>query len=411
MVSIHDSSPSFFENAQPIPVDAIFQVTKDFLADPHPKKVNLGPGTYRDENGNPWILPSVRMATPLVADRGHEYLPISGSKVFREEAVKLVFNGTKPYSEGRGLSGTGSLYLAGNVLRKVDPTPKAVYITDPTWPNHDLLFRSLGFDVKYLPYYKDKSFDFEGYISGLVTAPAGSIVVLHSCAHNPTGCDPSKEQWKKIASVIQERHLFPIFDSAYLGFNSGSVNDDTWAIKYFVDELGLEASICVSFAKSMGLYALIIDTSPGERIGLVTFVTKSPSQVQTMSSILENAQRATVSTPPLHGAEIAAAVLSTPEISEQWGKDLITMSSRIKSMREKLYEELVRLETPGDWSHIIKQSGMFGFTGISPAQIKHLQAQHHIYMADSSRISIAGLNDGNFEYVAAAMNDAVRNIH
>lgn len=143
------------------------------------------------------------------------------------------------------------------MLRKVDPTPKAVYITDPTWPNHDLLFRSLGFDVKYLPYYKDKSFDFEGYISGLVTAPAGSIVVLHSCAHNPTGCDPSKEQWKKIASVIQERHLFPIFDSAYLGFNSGSVNDDTWAIKYFVDELGLEASICVSFAKSMGLYGML----------------------------------------------------------------------------------------------------------------------------------------------------------
>ncbi|TVY34675.1 Aspartate aminotransferase, cytoplasmic [Lachnellula subtilissima] len=129
-----------------------------------------------------------------------------------------------------------------------------------------------------------------------------------------------------------------------------------------------------------------------------------------MSSILENAQRATVSTPPRYGAEIAAAVLSTPEILEQWGKDLITMSSRIKSMREKLYEELVRLETPGDWTHIIKQTGMFGFTGISPTQINHLRAKHHIYMADSSRISIAGLNDSNFEYVAAAINDAARNI-
>ncbi|TVY35081.1 Aspartate aminotransferase, cytoplasmic [Lachnellula occidentalis] len=408
MGSIQDSSPSFFENAQYIPVDAIFQVTKDFLADPDPRKVNLGPGTYRDEKGQPWILPSVRMATTLVSDCGHEYLPIAGSKVFREEGVQLVFNGTKPFSEGRiascqGLSGTGALYLAGQVLRKVDPSPKAVYITDPTWPNHDLLFSSMGFDVKYLPYYKDKSFDFEGYMSVLVTAPPGSIIILHSCAHNPTGCDPSKEQWKKIASVIQERHLFPIFDSAYLGFNSGSVNDDTWAIKYFVDELGLEASICLSFAKSMGLY--------GERIGLVTFVTKSLSQVDTMNSILENAQRATVSTPPKYGAEIAAAVLSTPDISEQWSKDLITMSTRIKSMREKFYEELVRLDTPGDWSHMIKQTGMFGFTGISPAQITHLQAKYHIYMANTSRISIAGLNDGNFEYVAAAIDDAVRNIH
>ncbi|TVY34674.1 Aspartate aminotransferase, cytoplasmic [Lachnellula subtilissima] len=264
MVSIQDSSPSpsFFENAQYIPVDAIFQVMKDFLADPDPKKVNLGPGTYRDENGKPWILPSVQLATTLVANCGHEYLPILGSQVFREEAVKLVFNGTKPYSEGRiascqALSGTGALYLAGSVLRKVDPTPKAVYITNPTWTNHDLLFSSLGFDVKYLPYYKDKTFDFEGYMSGLVTAPAGSIIILHSCAHNPTGCDPSKEQWKKIASVIQDRHLFPIFDSAYLGFNSGSVNEDAWAIKYFVDELGLEASICLSFAKSMGLYGIL----------------------------------------------------------------------------------------------------------------------------------------------------------
>jgi aspartate aminotransferase len=142
-------------------------------------------------------------------------------------------------------------------LKKVDPTPKTVYITDPTWPNHELLFSSQGFDVRKLPYYKDEAFDFESYLSVLSTAPPGSIIILHSCAHNPTGCDPSKAQWKEIASVIQDRHLFPIFDSAYLGFNSGSVSEDSWAIRYFVNELGLEASICLSFAKSMGLYGVL----------------------------------------------------------------------------------------------------------------------------------------------------------
>lgn len=146
------------------------------------------------------------------------------------------------------------MYLAGLALRKVDPSPKAVYITDPTWSNHELLFSSLGFDVKKLPYYKDGAFDFESYMGVLKTAIPGSIIILHSCAHNPTGCDPSKDQWKSIASIVQEKSLFPIFDSAYLGFNSGSVNEDRWAIQYFVDELGLEASVCLSFAKSMGLY-------------------------------------------------------------------------------------------------------------------------------------------------------------
>ncbi|TVY83890.1 Cytoplasmic aspartate aminotransferase [Lachnellula suecica] len=408
MGSVQYSTPSIFKTAQFIPPDAIFEVTKNYLADTDSRKVNIGAGTYRDENGKPWVLPSVRMAKELIANCGHEYLPIAGLKAFRDEAVKLVFKETKAFSEDRvascqSLSGTGALFLAGLTLKKIDPGPKAVFITDPTWSNHELLFSSLGFDVKKLPYYKSGAFDFESYMSVLGAATTGSIVILHSCAHNPTGCDPSKEQWKAIATVFQERKLFPIFDSAYLGFNSGSVNEDGWAIRYFVEELGFEASICLSFAKSMGLY--------GERIGLVTYVTKSPSIARTVQSILENVQRATISNPPVYGAQIASTVLGTPDISKQWAQDLITMSSRIKAMRKKLYDELFRLETPGDWSHIVNKSGMFGYTGISPAQIKHLQDKYHIYMADTSRISIAGLNDSNVEYVAGAINDAVRLIN
>lgn len=212
-------------------------------------------------------------------------------------------------------------------------------------------------------------------MNGLREADSTSAVVLHACAHNPTGCDPSRDQWKQIGKLVQEKGIFPIFDSAYLGFNSGSVDEDAWAIRFFVDVLKLEASICLSFAKSMGLY--------GERIGLVSFVTRSAETARIMSSILENVQRATVSNPPAYGARIAATVLSTPAIAEQWSKDLITMSGRIKSMRHKLFNELMSLQTPGDWSHLINQTGMFGYTGISPSQVAYLESEQ----AKASNIS------------------------
>ncbi|PVH82185.1 aspartate aminotransferase, partial [Cadophora sp. DSE1049] len=401
------SPPSIFGSATYIAPDAIFQVTKNYLADTDPRKVNVGAGTYRDENGQPWILPSVRMAKEAVANAGHEYSPILGLKLFRDRAVELAFQGMKPFDENRiascqSLSGTGALLLAGLALKKSESGITEVLITEPTWSNHELLFSSMGFNVSKLPYYNAGAFDFESYIQALKSAPSGTAVILHTCAHNPTGCDPSKEQWREIAAVVQEKKMFPVFDSAYLGFNSGSYYDDAWPIRYFVDELGLESSVCLSFAKSMGLY--------GERIGLVTFVTSSPELAQTMESILENVQRATVSAPPLYGANIAATVLGTPEIAKEWAQDLITMSSRIKTMRQKLYDELVRLQTPGDWSHIVKQSGMFGYTGISPAQIVYLRDKYHVHMATTSRISIAGLNDSNVAHFAKGLDDAVRTI-
>lgn len=293
-----------------------------------------------------------------------------------------------------------------------------IIITDPTWSNHDLLFKEIGFNVVKAPYYKDRSFDFDGYIQALKTADKRSAVVLHACAHNPTGCDPTRDEWKQIADVIKQNEIFPIIDSAYLGFNSGNYDEDAWAIKYLIEDLGLEAAICMSFAKNMGLY--------GERVGLTAIVTKSEEAKRTVFSLLQNAQRQTVSNPPVYGARIAATVLSNPETMKQWQQDLVTMSSRIRSMRKKLYDGLVRLETPGDWSHIVNQTGMFGYTGISKAQIERLEGQcyamfgnpeanaiaekYHIYMADTSRISLAGLNEHNVEYVAKALDEAVRSV-
>jgi aspartate aminotransferase, cytoplasmic len=242
-----------------------------------------------------------------------------------------------------------------------------VYITEPTWSNHELLFESLDFRVHKLPYYKNGAFDFSAYMKTLKLANTGSVIVLHTCAHNPTGCDPTRAQWKQIASVIRDRGLFPIFDSAYLGFNSGSVDEDAWAIRYFVEDFDLEVAVALSFAKNMGLY--------GERIGMVAFVTKTSQTAKKVSSILENVQRATVSSPVVYGAQIVSTILGDTQISKQWAMDLITMSTRIQTMRQRLYEQLVRLQTPGDWSHVTRQTGMFGYIGISSSQIQHLQSK------------------------------------
>lgn len=219
--------------------------------------------------------------------------------------------------------------------------------------------------MKKLPYYRNGSFDCASFIGALEEADSTCAVVLHACAHNPTGYDPTHEQWKCIASVIKQKEIFPIFDSAYLGFNSGSIDEDAWAIRYFTEELALETCVCLSFAKNMGLY--------GERVGLTSFVTSSAHEATTMFSILCNVQRATVSNPPAYGAKLAATVLGTPVIKKQWFDDLVTMSSRIKSMRKKLYDSLISLRTPGEWSHIIHQTGMFGYTGISEAQVAYLE--------------------------------------
>lgn len=269
----------------------------------------------------------------------------------------------------QSLSGTGALLLAGMTLKKANSAIQTIYITNPTWPNHELLFETMGFKVKYLAYYNAStcSFDADAFLAGLQAADAHSAVIFHACAHNPTGCDPSRAEWRAIAEVVQARGLFPVFDSAYLGFNSGNVDEDAWAMRYFTEHLHMEAAVCLSFSKAMGLY--------GERAGAVMFVAGTAYMGGTMQSILENAQRATISTPPLYGARIAEAVLTRADIRKQWDADLGTMSGRIGAMRARLFEELKRLQTPGTWEHVVKQSGMFGYLGISTAMVEYLESK------------------------------------
>lgn len=247
--------------------------------------------------------------------------------------------------------------------------------------------------------------DCDGLLSALKSAEQGSIIVLHACAHNPTGVDPSPEQWKQVAEIMHERKLFPFFDCAYQGFASGNLAQDNFAIRYFIEH-GFELVIAQSFAKNFGLY--------GERAGAFHFVAapgpKAQDVAKRVASQLAILQRSEISNPPAYGARIASIVLNDPALFKEWEEDLHTMSGRIVAMRKALKAELDRLQTPGNWDHVTGQIGMFSFTGISEKQVLAIREKWHVYMTKNGRISMAGLNTGNVKYFAQALDDVVRHV-
>lgn len=243
--------------------------------------------------------------------------------------------------------------------------------------------------------------DFAGWVEDLRNAPENSVIILHSCAHNPTGVDPTMDQWKEIADVCEERKLFPLFDSAYQGFASGDLDKDAQAIRYFATR-GFEMLITQSFAKNFGLY--------NERIGNMVVLVKDPAVIVPMRSQITLIVRGNYSNPPNHGARIVSRVLNDPALFQQWRDHIQTMSGRIKEMRKGLLERLEKLGTPGTWTHVTAQIGMFSFTGLSAAQAKHMADKYSIYLLSSGRINICGLTTGNIDYVAEAINDAVLNV-
>lgn len=239
--------------------------------------------------------------------------------------------------------------------------------------------------------------------STIQSATEGSIILLHACAHNPTGVDPTREQWKEIANIIREKKHFPFFDCAYQGFASGDLENDAWAIRYFVEQ-GFELCVAQSFAKNFGLY--------GERAGCFHFVTSPGSDagntISRIASQLAILQRSEISNPPAYGARIASTVLNDPALFAEWKENLKTMSGRIIQMRKDLKSKLEELGTPGTWNHITDQIGMFSFTGLTEKQVLKIREDAHVYMTKNGRISMAGLNTNNVDYVAKAIDKVVR---
>lgn len=244
----------------------------------------------------------------------------------------------------------------------------AVYVTDPSWSNHRAVFETVGFPVKAYQYLDhDGRFDFETLRKTLNDAQPESIFVLHVSAHNPSGRDPTREQWQEICTIMQQRRLFPLFDAAYLGLTTGDFDNDAWPVRYFAEQ-GLELAVSLSFAKMMGLY--------GERVGALLFLTKSEDEVTIIESHLEQLIRAEISSPPAFGAKIAAEVLGDPELAMSWKQDLSMMSLRLQNMRQKLVSELKRLGCEKNFDHVVEQVGMFTLLGLNLEQVTTLRSQY-----------------------------------
>ena len=281
---------------------------------------------------------------------------------------------------------------------------KTIYYSKPTWGNHLDIFKYAGADdIRPYRYWDatNRKIDFEGMTEDLRNAPKDSVIIFHACAHNPTGMDPSEEQWKQLADICEEKGLFPLFDCAYQGFASGSVDSDIKSFRYFVSR-GFETLCCQSFAKNFGLY--------NQRVGNLAIITNDPSRCEALKSQLALLVRKYYSNPPANGARIVAKVLNDPTLMGEWKQAIQDMSSRLISMRKALRERLEQLGTPGTWHHITDQIGMFSYTGLNVNQVKYLIQEFHIYLPDDGRISLAGLNTNNVQYVAEAINKAVGNI-
>ncbi|CAF4897112.1 unnamed protein product [Pieris macdunnoughi] len=387
----------------------VFQLNKLFTDDTNKNKVNLGVGAYRDETGKPWVLPVVqKMEKLMAADETllHEYLPVLGLEQFSNLSVSMLLGeDSSAISEGKTfgiqvLSGTGGLRIGAEFLNK-HLKYTTFYYSNPTWENHHLVFVNSGFTQPRVYRYwnpKTRAIDFDGMIEDLKNAPENSVILLHACAHNPTGIDPTHEQWIKIADVMEERKLFPFFDSAYQGFASGDLDSDAWAVRYFVKR-GFELVCAQSYAKNFGLY--------NERVGNLSVVVNDPKLIPAMKSQLTWVVRGMYSNPPAHGARVVANVLADKKLFDEWRDHIKMMSSRVMQMRDALRAELIKLGTPGNWDHIVKQIGLFSYTGLTSKQCEHLIQEHHIYLLKSGRINICGLNPSNVEYVARAMHDAI----
>ncbi|KUI53826.1 Aspartate aminotransferase, cytoplasmic [Cytospora mali] len=404
------------ETVPQAPEDPLFGLMAAYRADTSPDKVDLGIGAYRDDNAKPWVLPVVRKADEIIRNDpnlNHEYLPIAGLASFTSKACELTLGASSPalaekrVTSVQTISGTGAVHLGALFLAKFYKGSRTVYVSDPTWVNHHQIFTNVGLPIATYPYFdkKTKGLDFEGMKATLAAAPERSVVLLHACAHNPTGVDPTEQQWRELAALIREKNHFPFFDTAYQGFATGDLDRDAGAIRYFVEQ-GFELLVAQSFAKNFGLY--------GERAGCFHFVTAPAAAAQEtttrVASQLAILQRSEISNPPIYGARVASTVLNDEALFAEWKENLQTMSGRIVSMRTALRSKLEELGTPGTWNHITEQIGMFSYTGLSEAQVLKLREQFHVYLTKNGRISMAGLNTRNVEYFAKAVDTVVREV-
>ena len=404
---MNQSIPETIFSAIPMaPRDPILGITEAFHADTNPNKINLGVGVYYDDNGKVPLLECVQEAEKQITAQGspHTYLPIDGLPLYDNAVQKLVFGETsdvvnqKRVATVQAIGGTGALKIGADFLKRFSPGSQ-VWISDPSWENHRDLFEYAGFKVNTYPYYDPltRGVDFSGMADTISVLPAGSIVVLHACCHNPTGADLSDDQWDAIIDIVKTRKLIPFLDMAYQGFSDG-IESDGRIVRRFSSQY-TPVLVSNSFSKSFSLY--------GERVGAFSIVAGNADEAARTLSQLKRIIRTNYSNPPIYGAKIVATVLSDKKLRQMWENELTGMRVRIHEMRHKLAAELTARKYGEDFSFITRQNGMFSYSGLIPEQVERLKNEFSVYIVSTGRICVAALNSHNLDYVVSAISSVL----
>lgn len=394
-----------FKTIPQLPDDPIFRLPLLFAKDPRPEKVNLGIGVYQDDNGLPTIFSSVHKAEKALLEQhlNKNYQPIDGSAVFIKETIDLLFGGShqaikeKRVSALQTVGGVCALRLAAEFL--VTFGSSTIFISNPSWINHKNIFSRAGMDVHSYPYIDQTNgtLDFPSLAKAIEKMSAGSTILLQACGHNPTGIDPTIEQWEELSSLIKKQKIIPFFDVAYQGF-ADDIAKDSEAVQLFARD-GHEMFAAYSYSKNMGLY--------GERVGALAVATKEPETLPAITSQLRQMVRGIYSTPPLQGGRIAAAILTQQNLKTEWLLELQKMRDRLHYLRNALADNLEKYTNSSDFQFLKNQKGLFSLCGLSSLQVQKLIQQYSVYLLPDGRINVAGLNDKNIEYVSHAILDVI----
>lgn len=396
-----------FEKLQPAPPDAILGLTAAFKADTNPAKINLGVGVYKDAQGTTPVLESVKQAEErmLTTETTKSYLPIDGQPAYAAVAQAMLFGDSHPIvANQRAITaqtpgGTGALRVAADFIASQLPNA-SVWLSDPTWPNHPNIFRAAGVATNTYPYFDaaTNGVAFDEMLTAVRQIPAGDVLLLHGCCHNPTGVDLAPEQWQEIATVAKERSLLPLVDFAYQGFANG-LEEDAAGLRTMAEQND-ELLVASSYSKNFGLY--------NERIGALTLVAADADAAQSALTHVKKCIRANYSNPPAHGGGIVSTILGDTTLRGQWEGELTEMRDRINTMRHLFVETLSEQGVDQDFSFITRQRGMFSYSGLTPDQVQKLRDDYSIYIVGSGRINVAGMTTDNMDHLCNAIASVLK---
>lgn len=396
-----------FEHVAPYAGDPIFRIAAQYQADPRPQKINLTIGLYFEEDGSIPLLASTQVAEQQYVQqkKPRVYLPMEGLASYRDAVQRLVFGAqSEAYQSQRivtiqSVGGTGALKVGGDLLHQAYPQSQ-MWISDPAWDNHHDIFQGCGIPTHSYRYFDahTQGVDFDGLMADLAQLPPQSFVLLHPCCHNPTGADLSVDQWQQLIALIQSKQLIPFLDMAYQGFGQG-LDQDAYAVRALA-EAGVQFLVANSFSKNFSYYS--------ERCGALSIVCSTAEQAQSTLGKLNAWVRKIYSSPPEHGAQVISSVLNDAQLFAMWQDEVTAMRERILHTRQAVYDALQRLAPDYDSNYMLKQQGMFGYTGLSLAQILRLREEFGVYMLDSGRISVPGLNPSNIDYYAQSLAQVVK---